>query len=142
MQIDPTAAVTANAPSTGQAQVISGTALAASIRQNIAARVTALKQQYPRFQPNLTIIQQGGRADSSTYVRMKERAAKEAGFTFSHITLSEDLSEEELLADVSRLNGDESVHGLLVQLPLSDKIGREGERRITEAVAPTKDVDG
>lgn len=73
---------------------------------------------------------------------MKSRAATESGMKFTHIVLSEDDGEVEVLEQVRRLNGDESVDGILVQLPLSDAVGRDGERRITEAVSPEKDVDG
>lgn len=145
------------------AQVVSGTELAKSvsydvrnrlllikywpcrkIRADMRDKISSLKAQYPRFQPGLAIIQQGSRPDSVTYVRMKEKAAAEAGIAFTHIILGDgpEVDEMEILAAVQKLNEDEKIHGVLVQLPLSDHIGREGERRITEAVSPTKDVDG
>lgn len=101
-----------------------------------------MQAKFPRFQPHLAIVQQGQRADSSTYVRMKEKAAGEAKIKFTHVILDESADEAEILSTVDKLNQDDTVHGLLVQLPLSDKIGRDGERRITEAVSPEKDVDG
>lgn len=73
---------------------------------------------------------------------MKEKAAGEAQIKFTHVVLDENADEAEILNTVEKLNQDDTVHGLLVQLPLSDKVGREGERRITEAVSPEKDVDG
>lgn len=76
---------------------------------------------------------------------MKLLAAKEAGIKCTLVVLGgkeEGVGEEEVMAEVKRLNEDESVHGVLVQLPLSEDIGRDGERRITEAVSPSKDVDG
>jgi methylenetetrahydrofolate dehydrogenase (NADP+)/methenyltetrahydrofolate cyclohydrolase/formyltetrahydrofolate synthetase len=76
---------------------------------------------------------------------MKLKAAAEAGIKCTLVVLggSEDgIGEDEVTKEVERLNNDDTVHGVLVQLPLSDDIGRDGERRITEAVSPTKDVDG
>lgn len=93
----------------------------------------------------MAIIQQGARSDSSTYVKMKLKAAAEAGIKCTLVVLGgpeDGVGEDEVMREVERLNNDDSVHGLLVQLPLSDAIGRDGERRITEAVSPEKDVDG
>lgn len=73
---------------------------------------------------------------------MKAKAAAEANIGFTHIILPEDASEEQVMSTVETLNGDEKIAGLLVQLPLSSSIGKAGERRITEAVSPSKDVDG
>jgi methylenetetrahydrofolate dehydrogenase (NADP+)/methenyltetrahydrofolate cyclohydrolase/formyltetrahydrofolate synthetase len=73
---------------------------------------------------------------------MKAKAAAEAGITFQHVVLDDDADIEAVLAAVEKLNGDDSIHGLLVQLPLSDKIGRQGEQLVTEAVSAEKDVDG
>lgn len=112
------------------------------MREGIAKRISEIQSKYPRFQPHLAIIQQGDRPDSSLYVRMKAKAAAEANIGFTHVILPEDASEEEVMATVEKLNGDEKIAGLLVQLPLSEKIGKAGERRITEAVSPHKDVDG
>ncbi|KAK4701981.1 hypothetical protein P7C70_g4241, partial [Phenoliferia sp. Uapishka_3] len=131
--------------STGDAQVVDGNVLAASIRTDISTRISAMQAKYPRFAPHLAIIQQGARSDSSTYVKMKLKAAAEAGIKCTLVVLGgkeDGITEDEVMKEVERLNNDNEVHGVLVQLPLSDDIGREGERRITEAVSPTKDVDG
>jgi 5,10-methylene-tetrahydrofolate dehydrogenase/methenyl tetrahydrofolate cyclohydrolase len=73
---------------------------------------------------------------------MKAKAAAEASIAFDHITLDDNLSEREILEIVERVNGDPKVHGILVQLPLSQSVGKDGERRIVEAISPSKDVDG
>jgi methylenetetrahydrofolate dehydrogenase (NADP+)/methenyltetrahydrofolate cyclohydrolase/formyltetrahydrofolate synthetase len=76
---------------------------------------------------------------------MKLKAAAEAGIKCTLVQLGgleDGVGEMEVMAEVDRLNKDENVHGIIVQLPLSDDIGRDGERRITEAVSPEKDVDG
>ena len=101
-----------------------------------------MQARFPRFAPHLAIIQLGARGDSSTYVKMKLKAAAEAGIKCTLVVLDVQASEDEVMAEVERLNDDSTVHGVLVQLPLSDSIGRAGERRITEAVSPQKDVDG
>ncbi|KAM0792500.1 hypothetical protein ACM66B_005172 [Microbotryomycetes sp. NB124-2] len=129
----------------GTAKVIDGTATAAALRESISQRIKDTQAQFPRFEPHLAIIQQGNRSDSSTYVKMKLKAAAEAGIKCTHVVLGgpeDGIGEDEVMREVERLNNDDSVHGLLVQLPLSDSIGRDGERRITEAVSPEKDVDG
>ena len=76
---------------------------------------------------------------------MKLKAAAEAGIKCTLVQLGgieDGVGEMEVMAEVDRLNKDSNVHGIIVQLPLSDDIGREGERRITEAVSPETDVDG
>lgn len=112
------------------------------MRADIAQRIQQVQGQFPRFEPHLAIIQQGARSDSSTYVRMKIKAAAEAGIRTTHVELAAEDDEHAVMRAVRRLNDDKDVHGLLVQLPLSDHVGRDGERRITEAVSPHKDVDG
>ncbi|GAA5968753.1 hypothetical protein JCM3765_000856 [Sporobolomyces pararoseus] len=128
-----------------QAKIIDGNATAAALRQGIAQRISETRSKFPRFEPHLAIIQQGARSDSSTYIKMKLKAAAEAGIKCTLVQLGgleDGIGEVEVMAEVDRLNKDENVHGIIVQLPLSDDIGRDGERRITEAVSPEKDVDG
>ncbi|GAA5996192.1 C-1-tetrahydrofolate synthase [Rhodotorula paludigena] len=127
------------------AQLINGNEIAATLRQGISARIAETRARFPRFEPHLAIIQQGARSDSSTYVKMKLKAAAEAGIKCTVVQLGgpeDGVGENEVMAEVERLNADSDVHGIIVQLPLADDIGRDGERRITEAVSPEKDVDG
>ncbi|PSR98995.1 formate--tetrahydrofolate ligase-domain-containing protein [Coniella lustricola] len=121
------------------AQKIDGTAIAKRIRESIHAEIEAKKQANPRFIPCLKIIQVGDRSDSSTYVRMKLKAASEAGISCELIHLSADVSEAELLQRIHQLNNDHAVHGILVQLPLPQHIS---EYTVTSAVDGEKDVDG
>lgn len=113
-----------------------------SIREGVSQRIKELKAQFPRFQPQLAIIQAGARPDSSTYVRMKLKAGEEVGITTNHIQLPAEATVEEVVEVVRKLNEDDDVSGILVQLPLGEHIGAEGERTVTEAVSPEKDVDG
>lgn len=73
---------------------------------------------------------------------MKAKAAEEVGITFKHITLPVDATCEHVIGVVNRLNLDETVSGILVQLPLGPHITSEQENLVTEAVNPEKDVDG
>ena len=115
---------------------------ARSVREGVATRLASLRAQHPRFTPTLAIFQAGARPDSSTYVRMKARAAADAGIAFRHVTLPEEATAAEVTAVVRKLNEDGDVHGVLVQLPLGPAVNPDGERAVTEAISPGKDVDG
>lgn len=121
------------------ATLIDGKAIAKQIRGDISADIIKTQQKFADFKPSLTIIQVGDRPDSSTYVRMKLRAAEEAGIDCEIIKLPESVSEFELLNVVKNLNELLSVDGILVQLPVPKHID---EAKVTCAVLPSKDVDG
>ncbi|KJZ78758.1 C-1-tetrahydrofolate synthase [Hirsutella minnesotensis 3608] len=121
------------------AQKLDGTAIAKSIRERIGVEIAEKQKLNPRYKPCLKIIQVGARSDSSTYVRMKLKAAEEAGVACELLHYPESISEIELLGKIRHLNYDASVNGILVQLPLPSHIS---EYNITSAVADEKDVDG
>lgn len=73
---------------------------------------------------------------------MKAKAAEEVGISLNHITLPDTSTVEEVISVVKKLNDDDTVSGILVQLPLGPHVGPIGERAVTEAVSPEKDVDG
>ena len=75
-------------------------------------------------------------------MRMKSKAAEEVGIKFKHVPLCAESRVDEIVAVVKQLNDDPAVSGILVQLPLGAHIGVDGERTVTEAVSPEKDVDG
>ncbi|PFH59568.1 hypothetical protein XA68_12136 [Ophiocordyceps unilateralis] len=118
---------------------LDGTAIARRLRESIAAEIVQKQETNPRYRPCLKIIQVGDRSDSSTYVRMKLKAAQEAGVGCELLPLPESITEFELLDHIRRLNHDTSINGILVQLPLP---GHLSERNITSAVVSDKDVDG
>ncbi|KAI6868229.1 C-1-tetrahydrofolate synthase [Hortaea werneckii] len=118
---------------------IDGTAIAKSIRERISAEIAQKQSANPRYKPSLVIIQVGDRSDSSTYVRMKLKAAEEAQIACDLQKYPEDISEIELLEKIERYNNDATVHGILVQLPLPAHVN---EYNVTSAVADEKDVDG
>ncbi|MBU8543405.1 MULTISPECIES: bifunctional methylenetetrahydrofolate dehydrogenase/methenyltetrahydrofolate cyclohydrolase FolD [Roseomonadaceae] len=116
------------------ATLIDGKAVAATLRQTIAARTAGLG-----FRPGLRVVRVGEDPASGVYVRNKDKAAKEVGFDSATIALPASTTEAELLAEVARLNADPAVDGILVQLPLPPQIRAD---RVIAAVAPEKDVDG
>ncbi|WFD41237.1 uncharacterized protein MJAP1_004234 [Malassezia japonica] len=121
---------------------IDGTRLATSIRASVADRVAALKAKHEGIVPHLVIIQVGEQSASSTYIRMKRQAAEQCGIRATHVQFPADATEAQLSAEVERLNDDDGVDGILIQLPLGEHISADAERRILEQVKPAKDVDG
>ncbi|KAL8940911.1 MAG: hypothetical protein Q9216_002541 [Gyalolechia sp. 2 TL-2023] len=121
------------------AERIDGTAMAKAIRDRVNADIKHNQQTNPRYKPSLTIIQVGDRSDSSTYVRMKLKAAEEANIICDLVHYPESITEAELLRNVTKFNNDPTIHGILVQLPVPKHIS---EHAITSAVGEEKDVDG
>jgi methylenetetrahydrofolate dehydrogenase (NADP+) / methenyltetrahydrofolate cyclohydrolase len=120
------------------ATIISGTEVAREIRAEVAARVAEIKEGGGPV-PGLATVLVGEDPASQAYVRMKNKAAGEAGIHSRQIDLPADISEEELVGTVEGLNADPEIHGILVQLPLPEQVK---ESRILEAIHPAKDVDG
>ncbi|KAF2186153.1 FTHFS-domain-containing protein [Zopfia rhizophila CBS 207.26] len=118
---------------------IDGTAIARGIRERLGEQIKKKQESNPRYKPSLKIVQVGDRSDSSTYVRMKLKAAEEANIDCELVKLPEDVTEPELLQNIYQYNNNPAVHGILVQLPLPKHIS---EHAITSAVADEKDVDG
>lgn len=118
---------------------IDGTVIAKRIRERLRAQIQEAQETNPRFKPNLKIIQVGDRADSSTYVRMKMKAAEEVGIACELVHLPSSITEPEMLLQITRFNNDPTVHGILIQLPLPEHLS---EHTVTSAVADEKDVDG
>ncbi|WPK24881.1 hypothetical protein PUMCH_002179 [Australozyma saopauloensis] len=121
------------------AQLIDGKTVALQLRQKIHLEIQQIQSKHADFKPNLTIIQVGARPDSSTYVKMKLKAAEEAAIDCHLISLPEDVTEFELLSEIARLNADINVDGILVQLPIPAHLD---ETKVTNAVIADKDVDG
>ena len=119
------------------AQILDGKTLAAAMRADLKQRVAALVQRGVR--PGLAVILAGDDPASRVYVRNKTLAAEQAGVVSSLIEFPASVTEAQLMARISALNADPSVHSILVQLPLPKHI--DGAR-ILEAIAPAKDVDG
>ena len=119
------------------AVVINGKEIAEKVKSGVAAAVATLKKE--RIVPCLAVILVGDDPASVSYVTGKRKALAAAGMEDRSVLLKADTSEEELLALIRQLNADRSVHGILVQLPLPAHIN---PLKVTEAIAPEKDVDG
>jgi methylenetetrahydrofolate dehydrogenase (NADP+)/methenyltetrahydrofolate cyclohydrolase len=119
------------------AQIIDGKALAAQLRTELKPRVAALARR--GLQPGLAVLLVGDDPASAIYVRNKVKACEDVGIrsTFDH--LPADSTEAAVLARIRALNEDESVHGILLQLPLPKHLNAE---KILDAIAFEKDVDG
>jgi len=123
---------------TDNMELIDGKAVAAQIRREIAEEVAQIKAAGGKT-PHLAAVLVGHDGGSETYVGNKVRACEEVGFKSTLIRYEEDVSEEELLACVDRLNKDADIDGFIVQLPLP---GHISENKITDAIDYRKDVDG
>ncbi len=121
-----------------QTTVIDGKATAATIKAEIAEKVKQMTAEGKRA-PHLAAVLVGHDGGSETYVRNKVLACEQCGFQSSLIRYEADVTEEELLQCVDRLNEDSSVDGFIVQLPLPKHID---EQKVIERIAPEKDVDG
>ena len=113
---------------------MSGKDLAAEIRANLAIEIA---QEH--LIPRLAVIQVGENEASSKYIKMKGRACDEVGIGFEHIQLAADVADENIQAYIDELNLNDSVTGIIVQLPLPKRYDTEF---ILEAISPNKDVDG
>ncbi|MEY4364150.1 MAG: bifunctional methylenetetrahydrofolate dehydrogenase/methenyltetrahydrofolate cyclohydrolase FolD [Pseudomonadota bacterium] len=119
------------------AQLIDGNALSQQWRAKVATETAALKAQ--GLTPGLAVVLVGDNPASQVYVRNKVKACHDAGLHSVLEKYDASLSEADLLARVQALNGDPSIHGILVQLPLPDHIDAQ---KVIEAIDPAKDVDG
>ena len=119
--------------------VLSGKNLSEVMREELAEKIRTIKLQHPEFDPKLKILQIGSRSDSSTYVKAKLSASTKSGVSCDVEKLPEDINETELLSRIEKFNDDDSIHGILIQLPLPKHLD---ETLITNAVLARKDVDG
>ncbi len=117
---------------------IDGKALAKATKEKIAAEVPGYVAKYGRA-PHLAVILVGEDPASQTYVRSKGKDAEQCGFKSTTIRMPEETTEQELLDTIASLNDDDTVDGVLVQLPVPKHIN---EHRVIEAIAAEKDVDG
>ncbi|HDF0789577.1 TPA: bifunctional methylenetetrahydrofolate dehydrogenase/methenyltetrahydrofolate cyclohydrolase FolD [Staphylococcus aureus] len=119
------------------AKILDGKQIAKDYRQGLQDQVEALKEK--GFTPKLSVILVGNDGASQSYVRSKKKAAEKIGMISEIVHLEETATEEEVLNQLNRLNNDDSVSGILVQVPLPKQVS---EQKILEAINPEKDVDG
>jgi len=108
------------------------------IKEEIAIEVANLTSEGGK-KPHLAAILVGNDGASETYVNAKVKACNKAGFDSTLVRFNNDVSEDELLAEVEKINNNSDIDGLIVQLPLPNHID---EMKVTEAINPIKDVDG
>lgn len=119
------------------AEVIYGKQLAEELRQEMKEEVSELHNH--NIHPKLVVVIIGEDPASMSYVKGKQRASEKIGLDSDLIELPESTSEKELLDLIDQLNQDQTVHGILVQLPLPDQIE---DQKVIESITPEKDVDG
>ncbi|MDT4120311.1 bifunctional methylenetetrahydrofolate dehydrogenase/methenyltetrahydrofolate cyclohydrolase FolD, partial [Staphylococcus aureus] len=119
------------------AKILDGKQIAKDYRQGLQDQVEALKEK--GFTPKLSVILVGNDGASQSYVRSKKKAAEKIGMISEIVHLEETATEEEVLNELNRLNNDDSVSGILVQVPLPKQVS---EQKILEAINTEKDVDG
>ena len=119
------------------AKILDGKQIAKEYRQGLQEQVEALKER--GFTPKLSVILVGNDGASQSYVKSKKKAAEKIGMISEIAHLDESTSEEDVLKELDRLNNDDSVSGILVQVPLPKQVS---EQKVLESINPDKDVDG
>lgn len=119
------------------ATFINGTKIAEDIKRDVAAGVEKLKARGIR--PGLAVVLVGDDAASSAYVNMKAKTCEQLGIYSRKLTIPSAVTTEQLLSEVKKLNDDDLIDGILVQLPLPKHVNKHA---VLEAVSPAKDVDG
>jgi len=120
------------------AKCIDGKTMAANLSEKICRETEALLNEHG-LTPGLAVVIVGEDPASGVYVRNKKRTAEACGFHSVQHTLDEDTSQDDVLRLIDELNADDSIHGILVQLPLPAHVD---EQTVTQAISPAKDVDG
>lgn len=120
------------------AEIIDGKAFAANVREQVATHVSKLQSEH-NLTPGLAVVLVGEDPASQVYVRSKGKQTVEAGMKSVEKRLDASTSQDELLAVIDALNNDDSIHGILVQLPLPDHLDSE---LVINSIDPAKDVDG
>ncbi|WP_353462414.1 bifunctional methylenetetrahydrofolate dehydrogenase/methenyltetrahydrofolate cyclohydrolase FolD [Mammaliicoccus sciuri] len=118
-------------------KILDGREIAKTYRAGLQAEVEKLKEH--NIVPKLTVILVGNDGASQSYVNSKKKAAEKIGMISEIVHMDESSTEEEVLSELDRLNHDDSVSGILVQVPLPKQVS---EAKVLEAINPDKDVDG
>lgn len=119
--------------------LLDGKATAQKVRLELKSEIEKRKEKDPSFQLSLTVILVGNDPASQVYVNNKIKACAKVGITSGLVTLLESATESEIIAEIEKLNADNSVDGILLQLPLPKGLD---ETKIINKISPLKDVDG
>lgn len=120
-------------------KILDGRKIANEIQEEIATEVKQLKDKKGNRSPHLAAILVGDDGASQTYVNNKIKACKKVGFEYTLMNFPGTISEEKLMSEIGRINADNDIDGLIVQLPLP---GHISSTSVTEQIVPEKDVDG
>ena len=115
-------------------ELLDGKVVKAKLLEDLKEKINKLDTKL-----GLTVIQVGEDPASSVYVRQKNKMAENLGFNFNHIKLDENIKEEDLLNIIEKLNKDDNVDGILVQMPIPNHLNA---KKVQNAILPCKDVDG
>jgi len=118
--------------------IVSGKEVSTKVKEEIALEVEKLRERGTKI-PHLAAILVGNDGASQTYVNAKVKACEKVGFESTLVQLDSDITEENLLKEVEKLNSNDDIDGYIVQLPLPKHID---EQKVTETIDPSKDVDG
>lgn len=119
-------------------KLLDGKLVSQTVKTDLTLKVLKLKEEGKKI-PHLAAVLVGNNGASETYVASKVRSCEEIGFTSSLVRMDNSIHEEELLSLIKKLNADEDIDGILVQLPLPKHISEE---KVVNLIAPSKDVDG
>jgi 5,10-methylene-tetrahydrofolate dehydrogenase/methenyl tetrahydrofolate cyclohydrolase len=122
------------------AKLLAGRIARAELKKGLTARITALKAKHG-FAPTLAIIQIGDRPDTASYIKAKKVFGMEIGAEIRHIHLKRDVYKDEIIEEIRKLNGDETVGGIILQLPLTESLAAD-KKEIIDVIEPDKDADG
>ena len=120
------------------ANEINGKKIAEVIKSKISSEVEKIRSDL-KITPSITTIIIGAEKSSELYLRLRDKACNEVGIISNHLEFKKNVSEDEVLKNINKLNNDISVHGILIQLPLPDHIS---QTKLINAIDPNKDVEG
>ena len=119
-------------------KIIDGKLIAQNLRDDLKKEISQLKEKHNKV-PGLAVVQVGNVAASSVYVKAKTKSALEVGISIIDHHLEDKTTQEELISLIHKLNNQENVNGILVQLPLPNHMN---EQTILDSIDPSKDADG
>ncbi|MFH4980360.1 hypothetical protein AB6A40_007069 [Gnathostoma spinigerum] len=123
------------------AKLVNGTEISAQLTKSLSEQLQSIRSKHPDFIPGLAIVQVGDRSDSNVYIRNKLKRAKDIGIHAELVKLPSEISESDLENTIDRLNADDKIDGIIVQLPLDTKNPIDADA-VIDRIHPMKDVDG
>jgi len=120
------------------AKIIDGKMIAEIIKKDISKKIKDLEKEYKKT-PNISTIKAGNNPSSEIYIKLRNKGCKQVGINTNTIDFPENITEDELIAAIKKLNNDCNVHGILIQLPLPKHINQD---KIINLIDPKKDVEG